>query len=147
MFKNILVPTDGSQLSEDAARRAVAFAKEGGARITALYVKPDYPLRYAGEGIMFDSTPPGRFAVLVEEEAQEILGFVENLCAEAAISCSKVTHTHDVIYKAIVEVATANACDLIFMSSHGRHGVDALLLGSETTKVLTHSKIPVLVYR
>ncbi|MFZ4539510.1 universal stress protein [Propionivibrio sp.] len=147
MFKHILVPTDGSQLSEDAARRAVAFAKEGGARITALYVKPEYPVFYASEGIMFDSTPPGRFAELVEEEAQEILGFVENLCQVAGVTCSKVTHTHDVIYKAIIEVATRNDCDLIFMSSHGRRGVDALLLGSETTKVLTHSKIPVLVYR
>lgn len=147
MFKNILVPTDGSPLSEDAARRAVAFAKEGGARITALYVKPDYPVRYAGDGIVFDSTPPGRFAELVEEEAQEILGFIEKLCVEAGVKCYKVTHTHDVIYKAIIEVATENSCDLIFMSSHGRRGVDALLLGSETTKVLTHSKIPVLVYR
>jgi nucleotide-binding universal stress UspA family protein len=147
MFKNILVPTDGSPLSEGAARRAVTFAKEGGARITALYVKPDYPLRYAAEGFMFDSSPSGRFAELVEEEAQEILGFIENLCRQAGISYSKVVHPPAVIYKAIIEVATENACDLIFMSSHGRRGVDALLLGSETTKVLTHSKIPVLVYR
>jgi nucleotide-binding universal stress UspA family protein len=147
MFKSILVPSDGSQLAEDAARRAVAFAKEAGARITALYVKPEYPTLYAGEGIMFDSTPPGRFAELVEQEAQEILGVIENLCREAGVSCVKVTHTHDAVYKAIIEVATQNDCDLIFMSSHGRRGVDALLLGSETTKVLTHSKIPVLVHR
>lgn len=147
MFKNILVPTDGSALSENAARRAVAFAKEGGARITALYVKPDYPALYAGEGIIFDSTPPGRFAELIDEEAQDILGFVENLCVEAGVACAKVAHPQGVIYKAIIEVATENSCDLIFMSSHGRRGVDALLLGSETTKVLTHSKIPVLVYR
>ena len=66
MFRNILLPTDGSQLSEDAARRAVTLAKESGARITALYVKPDYPVFYSGEGIVVDSTPPGRFAELVD---------------------------------------------------------------------------------
>ena len=147
MFKNILLPTDGSQLSEDAARRAVTLAKEGGARITVLYVKPDYPVFYSGEGIVVDSTPPGRFAELVDEEAQEILDGVELFCLEAGVECQKVAHAHGAIYKAIIEVATQNSCDLIFMASHGRRGVDALLLGSETSKVLAHSKIPVLVYR
>lgn len=147
MFKNILLPTDGSPLSEDASRRAVAFAKEGGARITALYVKPDYPGSSFGEGIVADSTPPGRFAELVDEEAQEILDGVELFCLEAGVECQKVVHSHGAIYKAIIEVATQNSCDLIFMASHGRRGIDALLLGSETAKVLTHSRIPVLVYR
>lgn len=145
MFKNILLPTDGSPLSEDAARRAVAFSKEVGARITALYVKPDYPAFYAGEGIVVDAASSGRFAELIDEETQEILDGVELFCLEAGVECQKVAHSHGTIYKAIIEVATQNSCDLIFMASHGRRGVDALLLGSETTKVLTHSKIPVLV--
>ena len=59
----------------------------------------------------------------------------------------KLAHDPGVIYKAIIEAATQNECDLIFMASHGHRGIGALLLGSETTKVLTHSKIPVLVYR
>ena len=147
MFKHILVPTDGSQFSEDTARRAVSFAKEAGARITALYVKQDYPASYASEGFMFDSMPPGRFATLAEEEAQEILGFVEDLCREAHVKCSKLAYAHDTIYKAIIEAATQNDCDLIFMASHGRRGIETVLLGSETSKVLTHSKIPVLIYR
>ena len=147
MFKNILLPTDGSRFSEETARRAVSFAKEAGARITAFYVKKDYPSSYASEGFMFDSEPPWRFSELAEEEGQEILGSIEKLCLEAGVKCTKQIHTHDVIYEAIIEAAAKNDCDLIFMASHGRKGIGALLLGSETTKVLTHSKIPVLVYR
>lgn len=147
MFKNILLPSDGSQLSEDSARSAVAFAKEGGARITALHVKPDYPALYASEGIVVESTPPGRFAELIEEEASEIVGFVDRLCRAAGVPCAMVIHEHGAVYKAIIEVAERQSCDLIFMASHGRRGVDALLLGSETSKVLTHTTIPVLVWR
>ncbi len=147
MFKHILVPTDGSQFSQDAVRRAVSFAKEAGAIITAFYVKPDYPLSYYSEGVMFDSMPPGRFEEFAEQEAQEILGFVDNLCREAGVGCTKLTEANRVIYEAIIEAATKNGCDLIFMASHGRSGLGALLLGSETNKVLAHTKIPVLVCR
>ena len=148
MFKHILVPTDGSQFSEATVRRAVSFAKEAGASITALYVKHDYPGAYAtNEGFVLESNPPGRIAELAETEAQEILGFVEKLCLDAGVKCSKVVHAPAEIYEAIIEAATQNGCDLIFMASHGRSGLGALLLGSETSKVLTHSKIPVLVYR
>ncbi len=145
MFKHILLPTDGSPFSEDAARQAVAFAKAAGAKITAFYVKPEYPATYAAEGIVFDS--PGRFEQLAEEEGQEVLGFVEDICQKAGVSCTKLIHTHDAVYAAIIEAASQNECDLIFMASHGRSGIGAILLGSETNKVLTHSKIPVLVYR
>jgi len=147
MFKHILVPTDGSQLSEDTARRAVSFAKEAGARITAFCAKPDYPVTYYGEGALIDSTTPEQFAALAEEQAQETLGFVENLCREAGVPCTKLTLTNDIPYEAIIEAATQSDCDLIFMASHGRRGISGLLLGSETNKVLTHTKIPVLVYR
>lgn len=147
MFKHILVPTDGSQLSEDTARRAVSFAREAGARITAFFAKPEFPVTYYGEGALIDSTTPERFAELSDQQAQQILGFVENLCHDAAVPCSTMTLISDVPYEAIIEAATQCDCDLIFMSSHGRRGLSALLLGSETNKVLTHSKIPVLVYR
>ena len=147
MFKHILIPTDGSQLSQDTTRRAVSFAKETGARITAFYAKPEYPVTYYGEGALIDPTTPEKFAELADEQAQEILGFVERLCQEAGVNCTKLTLTSDVPYEAIIEAANESNCDLIFMSSHGRRGFSALLLGSETHKVLTHSKIPVLVYR
>ena len=147
MFKHLLVPTDGSQLSEDTARRAVSFAREAGARITAFFAKPEFPVTYYGEGALIDSTTPERFAELSDQQAQQILGFVENLCRDAAVPCSTMTLISDVPYEAIIEAATQCDCDLIFMSSHGRRGLSGLLLGSETHKVLTHTKIPVLVYR
>ncbi len=147
MFKHILVPTDGSQLSQETTRRAVTFAQEAGARVTAFYAKPEYPVTYYGEGALIDPMTPEKFAEMAEEQAEEILGFVEKLCQDAGVSCAKLSLTSDIPYEAIIEAATRSGCDLIFMSSHGRRGISALLLGSETHKVLTHTKIPVLVYR
>jgi len=147
MFKHILVPTDGSQFSQDAVRQAVSFAKESGARITAFYAKPSPPIPYYGEGIGYNFEMPTKYNELAEKQAQEILGFVETLCQQASVSCEKLESTSDVPYEAIIEAANKSQCDLIFMASHGRRGISALLLGSETSKVLTHSKIPVLVYR
>ena len=146
MFKHILVPTDGSPLSQNAVRGAVALAKENGARITALYAKPEFHT-YFVEGMSIDEKVWQKTSELVEKEAREVLGFVEKICMEAGVSC-KTEAPHSLIpYEAIIEAATRNACDLIFMASHGRRGLSALLLGSETTKVLTHSSIPVLAYR
>jgi nucleotide-binding universal stress UspA family protein len=147
MFKHILVPTDGSQLSQETTRRAVTFAKETGARVTAFYAKPEYPVTYYGEGALIDPTTPEKFAELAEEQAKEILDFVEKQCQESGVNFTRLSLTSDIPYEAIIEAATSSKCDLIFMSSHGRRGISALLLGSETHKVLTHSKIPVLVYR
>ena len=147
MFKHILVPTDGSDLSKETARRAVSFAKEAGARITAFFAKPEYPVSYYGEGALIDPTTPEKFAELAEQQAQETLDFVAELCASAGVEVHKLSLTSDVPYQAIIDAAAQAGCDLIFMASHGRRGFSALLLGSETNKVLTHSKIPVLVYR
>ena len=147
MFKNILVPTDGSDLSKETVRRAALFAKEADAKIIAFYAKPDFPDYLFGEGALVDPAAPEKFAEMAEAEAQQILDFAEKTCLEAGVSCVKLAVASDIPYEAIIEAATQNACDLIFMSSHGRRGFGALLLGSETSKVLTHSKIPVLVYR
>lgn len=147
MFKHILVPTDGSQFSQDAARQAVRFAKETGAQITAFYAKPSPPIPYYGEGIGYNFEMPSKYNELAEKQAQEILGFVEDLCRKEGVSCAKLESVNDVPYQAIIDAATQCKCDLIFMASHGRRGISALLLGSETSKVLTHSKVPVLVYR
>jgi len=147
MFKHILVPTDGSELSQETARRAVSFAKEAGARITAFYAKPEYPVTYYGEGALIDPTTPEKFAEMAEQQAQQTLDFVGDLCRNAGVTVDTLAITSDVPYQAIIDGATQVGCDLIFMASHGRRGFTALLLGSETNKVLTHSKIPVLVYR
>lgn len=147
MFKHILLPTDGSELSQQTARRAITFAKEAGARITAFYAKPEYPVTYYGEGALIDPTTPEKFAELADQQAQQVLSFVAQQCAGAGVACDTMTLTSDIPYEAIIAAADQSGCDLIFMASHGRRGISGLLLGSETNKVLTHSKIPVLVYR
>lgn len=147
MFKHILVPTDGSELSQEAARRAVSFAKEMGAKITVFFAKPEYPIAYFGEGALIDPTTPEKFAELADQQAQDYLGAIQKLCQESGVDCGTTSATSDVPYEAIIQAAESASCDLIFMASHGRRGISGLLLGSETNKVLTHSKIPVLVYR
>ena len=147
MFKHILIPTDGSELSRATAQRAVSFAKEAGARVTVFYAKPEYPIAYFGEGALIDPTTPEKFAELADQQANEYLSEVQKWCADAGVPCATTTATSDIPYEAIIEAADKAGCDLIFMASHGRRGISGFLLGSETNKVLTHSKIPVLVYR
>jgi nucleotide-binding universal stress UspA family protein len=147
MFKHILVPTDGSELSRQTAQRAVSFAKETGASVTVFFAKPEYPITYYGEGALIDPTTPEKFAALMDEQANTYLNDIAKLCAEAGVACKTSSATSDVPYEAIIAAAESAGCDLIFMASHGRRGISAMLLGSETNKVLTHSKIPVLVYR
>ena len=147
MFTHILVPTDGSDLSKETAKRAVTFAKETGARITVFFAKPEYPIAYFGEGALIDPTTPEKFAELAEQQSKEYLGEVQQWCTDAGVECGTAAATSDVPYEAIIQAAENAGCDLIFMASHGRRGISGFLLGSETNKVLTHSKIPVLVYR
>ena len=147
MFKHILLPTDGSPLSEESARRVALLAKENGARVTALYVKTPAPPHYWSHVIWANLPDPNSYDEFSEKEAQQALSAAEAICQEAGLGCAKLTRTSEHIYQAIIDVAKEQGCDLIFMASHGRRGVDALVLGSETHKVLTHSKIPVLVYR
>ena len=147
MFKHILVPSDGSEFSQAAVEKAVAFAKETGARVTAFYAKPSPPLPYYGEGIGAHWQMPSTYNELVDRQAQEVVGHIETLCKQVGVPCQTLTLSSDVPYEAIIDAATQSGCDLIFMASHGRRGLSALLLGSETNKVLTHARIPVLVYR
>jgi len=147
MFKHILVPTDGSTLSTDTVRRAVSFAREAGARITFFYAKPEYPVAFYGEGALIDPTTPEKFAEMADQQAREILDACEQIARAADVASTSLSATSDVPWEAIIEAATGAGCDLIFMASHGRRGLGGFLLGSETQRVLTHSKIPVLVYR
>jgi nucleotide-binding universal stress UspA family protein len=147
MFKHILVPTDGSELSRATAKRAVSFASEAGARVTAFYAKPEYPIAYFGEGALIDPTTPEKFTEMAEQQAAEYLAEVATWCKDAGVECATLTTTSDIPYEAIIEAAEKSGCDLIFMASHGRRGISGFLLGSETNKVLTHSRVPVLVYR
>ena len=147
MFKHVLVPTDGSPLSVSTAQRAVTFAVEAGARITFFHAKPDYPVVFYGEGALIDPTTPEKFAEMAERRSREILGECSAKAEEAGVACDSVSMTSNTPYEAIIHVAQNAGCDLIFMASHGRRGISGLLLGSETQKVVTHSRIPVLIYR
>lgn len=150
MFKHILVPTDGSDLSDAAVARAVSFAKESGSRLTFFHVQPAFSPQHHSEGaliILIDPTLPERYANAAEAESTHIL----QRAKKSADACGVKADTDSIVsefpYKSIVDAANRHSCDLIFMASHGRSGVAGLLLGSETQKVLIHSKIPVLVYR
>lgn len=147
MFKHLLIPIDGSELSLMAVRKGAEFASEIRASVTLLFVKPEYPVSYYGDGAMIDPTTPEEFGKLTNTIAHRNLKSAEEICAAAGVTTTTVTETSDVPYDVIISTAEQKQCDLIFMASHGRRGITGLLLGSETQKVLTHSKIPVLVYR
>jgi nucleotide-binding universal stress UspA family protein len=147
MFKHFLVPTDGSKLSSEAVARATTLAKEVGAKITFFFAKPDYPVAFYGEGALIDPTTPERFAEIANRQADDILAQARAVAQAAGVACAVASGVSDIPHQAIIEAANEAGCDLIFMASHGRRGISGLLLGSETQKVLTHSKIPVLVYR
>jgi nucleotide-binding universal stress UspA family protein len=145
MFKHILLPTDGSELSAAAIQQGVRFAKSIGAKVTGLCVMPlQRPFFYETEIPM---AALEQAAERCKKLAETFLAAVEKEAREAGVACDVVYERHDSPYEAIIRVAEQKGCDLIMMASHGRRGVGALLIGSETQKVLTHSKIPVLVYR
>lgn len=147
MFQHILVPTDGSDLSQATVARAVSFAKETGARLSFFYAEPPVPSVYAGVGALSSPQALRTAHERLDSAAHDILGAAAQLAQAAGVPCEQVVRVGDKPYTLIIEAAQAQGCDLIFMASHGRRGLEALLLGSETQKVLTHAKIPVLVYR
>jgi len=146
MFKHILIPTDGSELSKKAIRTGVELAKFHGARVTGVHAIPDYHLMIAYEGA-FDPVTEERIEKEARVRADSYLDFIKKTCAAAGVPCETVCETSDHPYDAILKTANARGCDLILLHSHGRKGLAAVLLGSETRKVLTYSKIPVMVVR
>lgn len=147
MFKKILVPTDGSPLSDMVIEKAMEFAREHGARLCFFCAGQANPAIYFGAGAIFDEQAPNHFREMAKLTAQDIVEKAQRKALDARIECDTLILFGGAPYEAIIEAAQQQECDLIFMASHGRRGVNALLLGSETQKVLTHSRIPVLVYR
>ena len=144
MYKRILFPTDGSDVTSKALQSALALAKLSGAEIFALSVKEPFPYSAISE---MQPVPPQEFY-----DAQERIAAGRVQAAAAAAKAAGVTcHAHTVEamhpWEAILDHARAQSCDIIVMASHGRRGVAALLLGSETSRVLTHTTLPVLVVR
>jgi nucleotide-binding universal stress UspA family protein len=145
MFNQILLPTDGSDLSERAVLAGVSFAKEVGAAVVGLTVLPEFhTITYKAE--MLEDTEE-EFIARTERQAQQYLQVVSDAARTAGVTCNIAQVTSDDPYEAILQTAKERKCDLIIMASHGRKGVKGVLLGSETQKVLVHSDIPVLVYR
>ena len=144
MYKHILIPTDGSDLSKKAIKQGAAFAKSLRAKVTAVTVTPTFHL-IADEPLMFTAIEDYRKDSAVR--AKKLLDVAKSAAKAAGIRFEGVHAINDQPFAAIISTARKKGCDLIYMASHGRKGISALILGSETTKVLTHSKIPVLVCR
>ena len=148
MYKHILVPTDGSKLSVKAIKTAVTLARTLRARLMGVYVVPPYVPPVYGEAVIYvPEVTNKRYREVTAREAKGALAVVEAEAKDAGIDCKTVSVTADQAWQGIVRTAHSKGCDLIIMASHGRRGLSGLLLGSETSKVLTHSKTPVLVCR
>lgn len=147
MFRHLLVPTDGSALSDQAVKRAVSFAKEAQARVTFYFAGPDPDSSVYGEAALMRTLDPQLLAGALEERAREVLTRAQATAAADGLASDTLSTVANEPYEGIIAAAEQRNCDLILMASHGRRGVQGLLIGSQTQKVLTHSKIPVLVYR
>ena len=145
MFKHILIPTDGSDLSRKAVLYGVRLAKESGAKVTALTIAEPY--RVASMDAVLVAITEDEYEEESRRMSEKPLDQVKMAAEAANVPCETIREIHDQPYRAIIDAAHALGCDLIIMASHGRRGISALLLGSETVKVLTHSTIPVLVFR
>ena len=147
MYKNLLVATDGSKLSDKALAQAIGLAQAVGATLTIFYAAPDYPMPAYADGVVYEPVSRKEYAKLAAEDAQKILGKAATK-AEAAGLVSKTAYAiASAPWEAILAAAKKHKCDAIVMASHGRRGISAVLLGSETQKVLTHTKLPVIVVR
>jgi len=147
MYRHLLIPTDGSALSGHAIAHGVALAKATGARVTGLFVT-SAPTPLGFDGLLpVDYMQPDEHAALNARAAARYLGVIEKAAKLAGVPFEGVTLTGEYPAEAILETAKKRRCDVIVMASHGRRGLAGVLLGSETQKVLTHAKVPVLVCR
>jgi nucleotide-binding universal stress UspA family protein len=148
MFKNILLPTDGSKLAGRAIARGFALAKSLGARVTLLSVVPEFRL-IADESfaVPMSVQMKSRYEKEAMARVTKSLRSLQQKAEKSGLRADIVVVTGDLPYQQIIATARQRKCDLVVMASHGRRGLTGLLLGSETIKVLTHSKIPVLVVR
>ncbi len=145
MYKCILIPTDGSEFCERAIRHGVDLAKLMQAKVVGVTVTQ--PLHTGTPRAMIPANIAGMIHAETVKQAAEKLSAIEQAATAAGIVVELVRESNDHPWEAIVNTAKAKGCDLIVMASHGRRGASALILGSETQKVLTHSTVPVLVVR
>ena len=144
MYQRILVPTDGSDITAKAVNTAVALAKLCGASIVTLCVKEPFPYSAISE---MQPVPPQEFYDAQERIAADRVKAVMAAASAAGVACTGSTVEALHPWEAILDMAKQQGCDLVVMASHGRRGMAALLIGSETSRVLTHSPLPVLVVK
>jgi nucleotide-binding universal stress UspA family protein len=144
MYQHILVPTDGSDISQKAVAHAIALARSIGARLHTVSVSDPFPYAAVSE---IQSVSPQEYLDAQERIAQARIADVVQAASAGGVACEGHVVEADHPWEAIIDQARQYGCDLIVMASHGRRGVSALLLGSETQKVLTHTTIPVLIVR
>ena len=145
MFSHILIPTDGSALATLAVDKGIEFARDATAGVTVITVMEPFHI-ISADADQIRSTR-AEYEKFVRLEGARALTDAELKAKQLGVSCRSVQVESDEPFQAIITAAEKNNCDLIMMASHGRRGIGALLLGSVTLKVLTHSRIPVLVYR
>lgn len=147
MFKHILMPVDGSELSDKTVAQGIALAKALNAKVTALVAEPEYEMPSYSQIVSRSAISAEEHERRARTHAQKILDQVAEKAKAAGVSFEGRFCEEDEPHQAIIRVAEEAGCDLVAMGSHGRHGVSAVLFGSETHEVMAHSKIPVLVYR
>ncbi|MCE1250978.1 MAG: universal stress protein [Comamonadaceae bacterium] len=147
MYQHILIATDGSELSDKAVAHGLALAALGGAKVSALKVVPNYPRNYFEGGLPIEASDIARVEQQWRSEAEALVDKVKTQGAGQGVVVQALIVQSDLVAEAIIESAKTHGCDLIVMASHGRRGLQRLLLGSETQHVLTHSHVPVLVLR
>jgi len=146
MYTNILIATDGSELAGNAVQHGIALAMRIVAKVTVLTVSAPFHVFTTDLEMVLEDTA-AQYQAGMQQRAEKILGAVAHLAQAAGVACETVHVEHEHPYQAIIDTAASRGCDLIVMASHGRRGISAIVLGSETVKVLTHSKIPILVDR
>ena len=147
MYKKILVTTDGSSLANKGIKSAIELAKSLDAELIALKVIPRYLQTYFEGSIPFDNAQIMMLEKQWEDEANSVLAKVQKQGEKEGVAISTAIVKANIISEAIVSFAQKRKVDLVVMTSHGRNGIKRLILGSETTQVLTHSHVPVLVLR
>ena len=145
MYAHVLISMDGSELAGKAVQHGVAFAKAIGAKITVMTVVPPFHTIMSRPWLIENTS--AQYEARMQEHAEKILNAAAHAAQEAGVVCEAIHVEHEHPYQAIIDAAESRDCDLIIMASHGHRGISALVLGSETVKVLTHTKIPVLVHR
>jgi nucleotide-binding universal stress UspA family protein len=146
MFKHILISTDGSPLANKAAKAGIALAHALGAKVTAYYALEQLQLIY-DEGYLMNQKMIDGFEERAREVGQKRVDAIGKMAKTAGVRFVSVVTKASTPYEGIIDAAKKRKCDVIFMASHGRRGLSKLIMGSVTQKVLTHSRIPVVVYR